>query len=345
VKERQRKLEAAELGARGPVPGLCLVSMVALLASGCNLLKAAAIDRTCEDLPGGCGNGDSESGLPDTVNGPLGVAASQWGSSTLVLVADGGAGQWNARVELATGAPSTTDGPIDFDPLGASFWFFDQATGKLHDASVDGSDQTFTPSARAEGLAFRNQRLYLAAGNAFGWFDEGSGAFDPITVESGLTDLASVFSASETELYLLDRGSSAATPKLLTYDTELFAISTTVKGFLSGPTLGIAQDGFAGPSLEPYLCSSAGAVFSLRSLAAGTVSPAAVPDPESLQALTGQNVDALGDVVDCGWDAWSKRFLLLSKTWGAIYLDSSGQVELRLSPEPGTSFLRGAFYP
>jgi hypothetical protein len=74
---------------------------------------------------------------------------------------------------------------------------------------------------------------------------------------------------------------------------------------------------FFGPEAEPYGCTGAGAVYSIRELAGGSQTPAAFYAPESLT-----------DVTDCGWDVGSEQFLLFSPSRGMIRmnLDSSGSI-------------------
>ena len=89
---------------------------------------------------------------------------------------------------------------------------------------------------------------------------------------------------------------------------------------------------FFGPDGEPYGCTGAGAVYSIRELSIGSLTMVAFYQ------------DGLTDVSDCGWDATSEQFLLFSPSRGMIRmnLDSSGSV---VTPIPaGLTGARADFF-
>ena len=89
---------------------------------------------------------------------------------------------------------------------------------------------------------------------------------------------------------------------------------------------------FFGPEGEPYGCTGAGAVYSIRELSEGS------------STMVAFFQDGLTDVSDCGWDATSEQFLLFSPSRGMIRMnmDSSGYV---VTPIPvGLTGARADFF-
>lgn len=89
---------------------------------------------------------------------------------------------------------------------------------------------------------------------------------------------------------------------------------------------------FVGPDDEPYTCSSAGGIYRVADLAAGTATPVVYYD------------GGLTDVSDCGWDAGDATWLVFSPTAGAVRIDAQGRGEVVVSAPDGFTLVRGNFF-
>ena len=255
-----------------------------------------------------------------TVSPPtLGYTVAYTGSGvgdTIVYDADGSElKSWHNYPETA--------GPVAYDASTDTAFVFQGAD--LVELDSNGSYQTgntgygSTFDADAE-----DGQVWVLFGTELLIYDESAGSAS-YPFNNSLVDARGV-AVKNGEAYVVDNnkaadGSGNAGPDLYKCDTR-GNCSLLYQDFDTSSARG--RNVFFGPDDEPYGCTGAGAVYSIRSLSSGVTTPAAFFDGISLT-----------DVSDCGWDEGSSEYLLYSPSNGVIRMreDSSGGV---VTPTPST---------
>lgn len=332
-------------------PTLMLLALP-LLAAGCNLFRSALIERTCEDLPGGCDGIDSEPPDDTWDSGPwipenpwtLGMVLLSIQDDELWLRAMDPVGEMWAEFRTASDA-ALRPGPVEYDPATNRLFFWDNAAQVLW-VVADGVPATYGPVLTEDQVVgemydatFFEGALYLVSDTALWRFSEGTGLVEAMALGDPFQLLTSVFPAFVDNLYLLDQGGDGQP------DLHRVTVSTVTDRLANedfDETSGRAHRGFLGPENKPHVCSDVGAVYAIETLQTGDNAPLAFPDQDELAALFGGAELAL-ETSDCAWDEGAQRFLVHSRALGVLAVDTWGHVEPRAVPASGEAFIRGSF--
>ncbi len=301
-------------GARG-----LLVVLLAPLAA-CHLFDGGAIDRTCDDIPG-CGQ------LGDP--GDTGEAPMQVGTGVALRLSDAGGG-YAVTLDPPYLAPtvwgSWTDGPEG--PVALA-----EQTEQL---LVAGAEQVYGLSGPGEA-----PRVYdgpgvdlndVATSGRYAWMvgdtelvrlDLSGGEVEDDTAEAGVSwdALRSVFVDEDGFTWLLDLGPGGGRPDLWAFYGSPSEVSLVAEDFASNRAP-CGAGGFVGPDGDLYTCSVSGAVYALDTVVEATANG----EEPTEEAFLDQGVS---DVIACGWDAGSERFLVVSAALG-VWAIAGGVADVQL---------------
>ena len=339
---------------RLPWAASAAMALLGLLPSaGCHLFADAYIERTCEDLPLGCG-GTVDTSSTDTSDS--GQVPIEYGSHMVLGVQSGDQlaievyspeGDLAATMSVQLTALTNQDldaalGPVAYDPDNGVFYFYDNVSMQVHIMPESGSSVELDAYYSAQDILIMGGIAYLGVQYYVFSFDPLlADGLDLATFETYFYNVEAVFPAYDDSLYVVSLGlNDDDLPDLYRGDTTSKEVVLAYEDFDDGQNR--AQDGFSGPDGQPFVCSIAGAVYRIEDLAMGDRTPVAFPSEVEMEQLFGSSV--LSDVVDCGWDDLSGRYLLLSRSAGLLSIDEWGSVDsIRVAPD-GSSFFRAAFY-
>ncbi len=325
-----------------------------LLMSGCNLFRSGLIDKTCEDLPLGCGGiidtqptddtGDSDPWVPENPY-TTGMALAVASDGEIQLRVIDAQGQQIQGASLDSSEVSAA-GPVAYDPIQPRVMLWDNG-GQTLFVVADGAQpvRVTVDTSEAAELGWVNDAvvvdsvLYLVSATAIWSFLPGDSAIHKLGSAVGLTQIQGVFPAYDDNLFLLNWGSDDA-PDLYRYTISTAENRLSYEAF--DDSLGRVAAGFQGPAAKPHVCSGVGGLYLVEDLQGGDHAPAAFPSQADLQALVG--ADLLAEVTDCGWDDGAERYLVHSAVHGVVAVDTWGRVDALVLPEPGEQFVRASFF-
>ncbi|MSQ03193.1 MAG: hypothetical protein EXR71_15100 [Myxococcales bacterium] len=120
---------------------------------------------------------------------------------------------------------------------------------------------------------------------------------------------------------------SAGGPDLWMVDTK-GTVELVTKDYDTSLTR--ATNVFVGPEQEPFACSQAGAVYSIKKIIGGDARPVAYYDDD----------DDFDDVSDCAYDPGDESFLIYSRSRGVFRVDEGGRGDQVSTPSSGYDYAR-----
>ncbi|MCK6519596.1 hypothetical protein L6R46_31620, partial [Myxococcota bacterium] len=204
----------------------------------------------------------------------------------------------------------------------------------------------FTGTSLSPGAAYSANIVDVAtAGTVFFVLVEGglylsSASLNDVLVAPGtFANASSVFLTDDLTLaYIIDHGSSASGgPTLWAYPTDTGALYEVFPTY--DTTRARSVDGFLGPGGEPYVCSSAGGVYSVEDIF-NTVDNG---DGKSVPPARIAS-ESPTDITDCGYDAARDEVIMVSRSKGVLRVGPDSATNLWIALPEGQAIVSGASY-
>ena len=280
-----------------PSPAL----LAALLLTGCQLFKSAAIDVSCDELAD-CvpaeadtdtdtdadSDTDTDTEPPFTAADGLLVSSASATRGILSFLAAP-----ELEVELEVDADASFAGPTTWSTPTARAWLATADTLIEIDPETD-AVRTWPLGIDLVDISASEEGLWLADSTMVYSFDPDLGQALPIAEESWWTEITRLEPDPDGGIWILDGGSTTDFPDLLRYDPSNGALGAIWEDFDASMTH--SEGGlFAGPSGDPCVCAANGDIFTISELRAAYVGGRA-PSAEAIPDL------GLTDVVACSYD-------------------------------------------
>lgn len=318
------------------------LSLLALMLPGCHIFSPADIPCTSSELPE-CAEGDADADS-DADSDTDADTDSDSDADPIAGVALLESGSVGATVNVfAPDTSLTYSYEYGAEVIGPIAWSSASQTAAVgwKDTMAFFSGSTFsvgtTYGATIADVASAGTVFFVLVEN--GLYLSSASLNDVLVTPGTFTSASSVFLTEDlTVAYIVDHGSSSTGgPTLWAYPTDTGELYQVFPSY--DTTRARSVDGFLGPNGEPYVCSSAGGVYSIEDIFNTVDNGSGKSVPPSRIAS-----ESPTDITDCGYDSARDEVIMVSKSKGVLRVGADSATTLWIPLPEGQTVVSGASF-